>query len=134
MFDAARDELGWVEQPLELDREKQFSTIVDEITFHNAIGVSQLLTKKLSCSATENPANSQRALSDVVEDPSSQEIGNHLLLTATEQAQPNGHSFAHVEPQRNVLDPAHLSGPDLLKDGPITDGAQDQMPGAWGDW
>ncbi len=42
-FDAARDELGWVEDAPELGP-KQFRRIVNEITFHNAIGVTQLLT------------------------------------------------------------------------------------------
>jgi len=42
-FDADRDELGWVEEAQELGP-KQLRTIVNELTFHNAVGVTQLLT------------------------------------------------------------------------------------------
>ncbi len=42
-FDNASDELGWVEETLELGP-KQFRRIVNKITFHNAVGVTQLLT------------------------------------------------------------------------------------------
>jgi len=43
-FDAARDELGWVQEPRRPDEKQQYWGISNELTFQNALGVLQLYT------------------------------------------------------------------------------------------
>jgi hypothetical protein len=43
-FDAARDELGWVQEPQRPDKKQQYWAISCELTFQNALGMMQLST------------------------------------------------------------------------------------------
>ena len=43
-LDAARDELGWVQEPRRPDEKQQYWGISNELTFQNALGVLQLYT------------------------------------------------------------------------------------------